>query len=308
MRYRISALVSSAALLFASAWTSFAQVTATGTLQGTITDSSGAVVPNAEVSATDAATGSQRVEHSNGSGVYVFSLLQAGHYEVQVKVAGFATSIHKNVDVFVDRTTTIDSQMEPNIQSEVIAVESGSVPLVDVDKTDISRPVTNTEVENLPLNSRDFVALAILAPGARPVTSYDPTKSRYGVFSVDGSSGRNVNMTVNGVDNKDNSVGGPVMQLPLESIQEFNISTQRFSAANGRSEGAAINVITKSGTNEFHGSIFFQDRDQVFDALNYFEQKGARGYRKQGSVQQTAIRRFGWRPREKEQGVLVLCH
>ena len=92
------------------------------------------------------------------------------------------------------------------------------------------------------------------------------------MFSTNGSSGRNVNMTVNGVDNKDNSVGGPVMQLPLEAIQEFNISTQRFSAANGRSEGAAVNVITKSGTKPVHGSLFFQDRDQAFDTLNYFEQ------------------------------------
>ncbi len=81
-----------------------------------------------------------------------------------------------------------------------------------------------------------------------------------------------MNRTVNGVDNKHNSVGGPVMQLPLEAIQEFNTSTQRFSIANGRSEGAAVNVITKSGSNDFHGSIFFQDRDQLFDTLNYFEQ------------------------------------
>jgi hypothetical protein len=79
-------------------------------------------------------------------------------------------------------------------------------------------------------------------------------------------------MTVNGIDNKDNSVGGPVMQLPLEAIDEFSISTQRFSAANGRSEGAAVNVITKSGSNDLHGSLFFQDRDQALNALNYFEQ------------------------------------
>src|SRR6201999_3517374 len=113
--------------------------------------------------------------------------------------------------------------------------------------------------------------LAILAPGARPVNSYDPTKARYSVFATNGSSGRNVNMTVNGVDNKDNSVGGPVMQLPLEAIEEFNISTQRFSAANGRSEGAAVNVVTKGGTNEFHGSLYFFDRESAFNALNYFE-------------------------------------
>ncbi len=124
-------------------------------------------------------------------------------------------------------------------------MESGGAPLVDTTKTDVSLPITTQQIEDLPLNGRDFVNLAYLAPGARPVNSYDPTKNRIGVFAVDGSSGRNVNVTVNGVDDKDNTVGGPVMQLPLEAVQEFQISTQRFSAANGRSEGALITAITQ---------------------------------------------------------------
>ena len=106
------------------------------------------------------------------------------------------------------------------------------------------------------------------------MNSYDPTKNRIGVFAVNGSSGRNVNVTVNGVDNKDNTVGGPVMQLPLEAIQEFNISTQRFSAANGRSEGAAINVITKSGTNQFMASLYFFDRDEALECHRLFREAG----------------------------------
>jgi hypothetical protein len=250
----------------------FAQATATATLQGTVTDKTAAVVPGADVTISNKSTGLQRVEKSNNAGFYAFNLLPAGIYEMRVAVKGFATGLYQNVELFVGRTTTIDPQLSPSQQAETITVEASGAALVDLDKTDVSRPITPSEVENLPLNSRDFVNLAILAPGARPVTSYDPTKARYGVFATNGSSGRNVNMTVNGVDNKDNSVGGPVMQLPLESIEEFNISTQRFSAANGRSEGAAVNVVTKSGTNDFHGSIFFQDRDQVFDTLNYFEQ------------------------------------
>src|SRR5205085_4427024 len=98
-------------------------------------------------------------------------------------------------------------------------------------------------------------------PGVKATGSYDPTKNRYAILSVNGEGGRNVNVTVNGVDNKDNTVGGPVMQLPLEAVQEFHISTQRFSAENGRSEGAAINMITKSGTNDYHGSLFGLFRD-----------------------------------------------
>jgi hypothetical protein len=272
MGNRILILLLAPALVCLSTPKAFGQVTATATLQGSVTDKTAAVVPGADITLSSKSTGLQRVEKSNNGGFYEFSLLPAGIYELRVAVKGFATGVYQNVELFVGRTTTIDAQLAPSQQAETVTVEASGAGLVDLDKTDVSRPITPSEVENLPLNSRDFVALAILAPGARPVTAYDPTKARYGVFATNGSSGRNVNMTVNGVDNKDNSVGGPVMQLPLESIQEFNISTQRFSAANGRSEGAAVNVITKSGTNDFHGSIFFQDRDQVFDTLNYFEQ------------------------------------
>jgi len=107
--------------------------------------------------------------------------------------------------------------------------------------------------------------LAYLAPGVKATDSYDPTKNRYAILSVNGDAGRNVNVTVNGVDNKDNTVGGPVMQLPLEAVEEFKISTQRFSAENGRSEGAAINMITKQGTNLYHGSVFGFFRDTNLD-------------------------------------------
>ena len=260
------------ALVCLMSWSLFGQITATATLQGTVTDKSGGVIPNAAVKITNKSTGEVRSATSNGAGLYSFNLLPAGTYSVNVTVPGFTNAVFDNVELAVSRTTQIDAELALSQQASTVTVEAAGAALVDTEKTDVSRPITPTEVENLPLNSRDFANLAILAPGARPVNSYDPTKARYSVFATNGSSGRNVNMTVNGVDNKDNSVGGPVMQLPLESIQEFNISTQRFSAANGRSEGAAVNVITKGGTNVLHGSLFFQDRDQTFDALNYFEQ------------------------------------
>ena len=136
-----------------------------------------------------------------------------------------------------------------------------------------AKPSFHNEVEELPLLGRDVANLAYLAPGVRATDSYDPTKNRYAILSVNGQSGRNVNVTINGVDNKDNTVGGPVMQLPLEAVQEFVISTQRFSAANGRSEGAAINMITKSGTNKYHGSGFGFFREQQFNAENVDEQQ-----------------------------------
>ena len=262
------------------------QATATAALQGTVVDKSQAVVPGAEVKITNKETGLARTTTTTDAGLYRFDLLPSGAYDVRVTAKGFAVQIFDGVQLGVAQTRTLDAMLSPSQISEVITVESGGAPLVDVTKTDVSLPVTQQMVQDLPLNGRDFVNLAYLAPGAKPVDSYDPTKQRVGVFAVNGGAGRNVNVTVNGIDNKDNTVGGPVMQMPLESIQEFNISTQRFSAANGRSEGAAINVITRSGTNTPHGSLFFFGRNEALNTQNALEDEKSPYSRQQfgGSV------------------------
>jgi hypothetical protein len=252
----------------------YGQVNATGTIEGTVTDKSGAVVPNADVKLASRDTGLARETKTNAAGQYRFELLPVGTYQVRVTVPGFATATYENVGVAVSQTTTVDVSLSPSAQAETVTVESTGAPLVDTTRTDVSLPISTQQIQDLPLNGRDFVNLAYLAPGARPVNSYDPTKNRIGVFAIDGSSGRNVNVTVNGIDDKDNTVGGPVMQLPLEAVEEFQISTQRFSAANGRSEGALITAITKSGTNQLHGSLYFFDRNQVMNANDYFSEQG----------------------------------
>ncbi len=289
MIYKLLQRSALASLLFvAVSSNSFGQLNSSGTLSGTVTDNSHAVVPGAQVQISSKQTGMARSTTTNNEGTYQFDLLQAGRYEVRVTMAGFAIAAFEGVELAVGRTTTLDSTLSPSKQNETITVESSGAGLVDLQRTDVGVPITPAQVENLPLNGRDFVNLALLAPGARPVPSYDPTKARIGVFATNGSSGRNVNVTINGVDDKDNTVGGPVMQLPLEAIQEFNISTQRFSAANGRSEGAAVNVITKSGTNQLHGSLFFFDREAAFNTLNYLEktQNGGSGQKSPFSRQQ----------------------
>src|SRR5262249_29227101 len=153
----------------------------------------------------------------------------------------------------------------PGTVSETIEVTT-TAPLVDQQKTDVSANITPQQITDLPLIGRDIADLAYLAPGVKAADSYDPTKNRYSILSVNGQGRRNVNVTIDGIDNKDNTVGGPVMQLPMEGVQEFQVSTQRFSAVNGRSEGAAINVIMKSGSNAFHGSAFGFFRDQALNA------------------------------------------
>lgn len=254
----------------ASGW---CQVTATGALAGRVTDKTAAVVAKASIKLTGSDSGLQRSAVSGEEGLFQFELLPAGIYAVTVESPGFAKVSVNSVEVVVGKTTMVNVTLEPGRVTDVVTVEGQSIPLVDLTRTDVSLNITPAQVQELPLNGRDFANLAFLAPGAKPVNSYDPTKNRIAVFGIDGSAGRNVNVTVNGIDNKDNTVGGPVMQLPLEAVQEFNISTQRFSAANGRSEGAAVNVITKSGSNTPHGSLYFFERDTALTANDYFSKQ-----------------------------------
>jgi carboxypeptidase family protein/TonB-dependent receptor-like protein len=245
--------------------TSFAQATASATMEGKVTDKAQAVIKGATVTINNKATGVTRTTLTSDTGAYRFELLPAGKYDVKVSASGFASAVMEGVELLVGRATTLDYVLNPGATTETVTV-TAEAPIMDTQKTDVGLNITPQEVSDLPLNGRDFANLAILAPGAKPVDSYDPTKNRIAVFGINGSSGRNVNVTVNGIDNKDNTVGGPVMQLPLGAVQEFIISTQRFSAANGRSEGAAVNVVTKSGSNAFHGSAYIYERNERFNA------------------------------------------
>jgi hypothetical protein len=245
--------------------TSFAQATASAALEGTVTDKTQAVIKSATVTITNKATGLTRTTSTNDIGVYRFELLPAGKYDIKVSASGFASAVSESVELLVGRATTLDYALNAGATTETVTV-TAEAPIVDTQKTDVGLNITPQQLSDLPLNGRDFANLAILAPGAKPVDSYDPTKNRIAVFGINGSSGRNVNVTVNGIDNKDNTVGGPVMQLPLGAVQEYIISTQRFSAANGRSEGAAVNVVSKSGSNSFHGGAYVFERNERFNA------------------------------------------
>jgi hypothetical protein len=251
----------------------FAQATATGNIIGVVTDATGAALPGATVTATNIGTNAQRMVTSGSAGQYRFDLLPSGVYRVKGEITGFSSAEVKDIQLLVGTTFTANLPLRAGIVNSSIEVTANN-QLVDAEKTDSSSSVTPKEIVDLPLNGRDIANLAILAPGVKMVDSYDPTKNRYAVYAVNGSSGRNTNTTVNGVDNKDNTVGGAVMQLPLEAVQEFKISTSRFSAENGRSEGAALNIVTKSGTNQFHGALYGFFRTQALQTNNAISQQG----------------------------------
>jgi hypothetical protein len=263
MRSGFLAIALAIAYLSISSGRLYAQATASGTIQGTVIDQTRGVIVAADVMITSKATGEKRSVTTNGEGNFRFDLLSAGAYSVKVTKPGFAVQV-QNVDLLLGQTTTANAMLTPGAATEVVEV-TDAAPLVDLGNSGVRQNITPTEVEALPMVGRDVANLAYLVPGVKATDSYDPTKNRYAILSVNGAGGRNVNVTVNGIDNKDNTVGGPVMQLPLEAVQEFQISTQRFSAENGRSEGAAINMITKQGTNTYHGSVFGFFRDAALD-------------------------------------------
>ncbi len=252
-------------LLLMASSLALGQITANSAIAGTVLDETGAAVVGAEVTVSSSATGFSRTVKTTDQGTYRIDPLPAGIYSISASMAGFGTAQANKIETAVGSTSTQDFTLSAGTAKQVVEVTT-EAPVVDETKTSVSQNISPSEVQELPLIGRDVADLAYLAPGVKAADSYDPTKNRYAILSVNGQGGRNVNVTVNGVDNKDNTVGGPVMQLPLEGVQEFTISTQRFDASNGRSEGAAINLITKSGSNNLHGSAFGFFREQAFNA------------------------------------------
>jgi Carboxypeptidase regulatory-like domain/TonB dependent receptor len=243
-----------------------AQTSSTGVVTGVVQNEKGEVVSNATVRAVNVGTNASREAKTSGEGVYEITQLVPGTYRVEVEAQGFSKLVQSDVVVNVLQRTTLNATLKVGQITDVVNVTAEDAPLVETTKTDVSGVVDQRRLENLPVNGRSFASLAVLIPGATLAPSFDPTKSRVGTFSVGGATGRNLNITVDGGDNKDNAVGGILQNFSMEGIQEFALSTQRFSAANGRSGGALLSVVTKSGTNQFHGSIFGFFRDDKLNA------------------------------------------
>ena len=243
----------------------FAQTSNTGTVTGVVKDEKGGLVPGASVKLVNLGTNAERSAVTSEDGNYEITQLVPGNYRLEVTAQGFSKYVVEPVVVNVLQRTTANADLKVGGIGETVTVTGESAPLVETTKTDVSGVIDQRRLENLPVNGRSFASLAVLIPGATLQPSFDPTKARVGTFSVGGSTGRNVNVTIDGGDNKDNAVGGILQNFSMEGIQEFALSTQRFSAANGRSGGALLSVVSKSGSNAFHGSVFGFFRD---DSLN----------------------------------------
>ncbi|MGH9968793.1 MAG: TonB-dependent receptor [Pyrinomonadaceae bacterium] len=244
------------------------QQAANATLTGTVTDPNGAVVAGVSVAATQKATGIRRVTVSNDEGLYVLSNLAPGDYELRIEGKGFTTKVTKTpVSLQVGQTVTLNVPLEIGVsESMTIDLESHTA-LIDNSASLVHGVIQSNEVEGLPLNGRNFLELALLIPGNAPAPNFDPTKTNTVVISSAGQLGRGGNVTVDGADNNDDVVGGAVQNISQEAVQEFQIATNRFSSQLGRSGSSVINIVTKSGTNEFHGSGSFYFRHRKLQGL-----------------------------------------
>jgi hypothetical protein len=237
-------------------------------LSGRVTDQAGAVIAGAKVTATHKATGASREAVTSGEGLYTLANLSPGEYDVKVERESFKTvTSSAPVSINVGTQQTLDISMQVGNVKDVVVNLTAETPLVNSESSIVDGVIAGRQIERLPLNGRNYLELALLIPGNLPAPNFDPTKTGSVIISSAGQLGRGGNITVDGTDNNDDVVGGPLVNISQDAVQEFQIATNRFSAELGRSASSVINVVTKSGGNDLHGSFSFFERDRRLQGL-----------------------------------------
>jgi Carboxypeptidase regulatory-like domain/TonB dependent receptor len=259
-------------LVFLVPFSAFAQGSA-ASLSGRVLDESGAALPGVSVTVTNTATGVTRTTVTEADGTYRFPSLQAGTYDVVADLSGFGSVEAKGVVLNVARQREFDLTLKQAAIKESITV-TADAPLIASEPA-IGTTVSQEELENLPLNGRQFANLGVLAPGTQLNYNADPTKPGQLTIALNGGIGRNINFTVDGGDNTDDTIGGALQNFNLEAVQEFTIQTQSYKAEYGRSSGGVLTVVTKTGTNDFGGSVYGFYREDRFNSITESERLGS---------------------------------
>ena len=255
-----------------------------GSIRGEVLDAHGLQVAGASVVARNLATSETRGVTADAEGVYRFVEMPVGDYEVSAVASGFQEVRVPQVRVEVGVETTVNLALSKVKAQEEVVTVTETVPLLETADTTLSQVVDRQMVQELPLNGRDFGKLVALSPGV----TVDPSgvagsEKGFGQFNSNGNRDRSNNYTLDGTDNNDpffnnsalNQVGitgAPATLLPLDAIQEFNLESQ-FGVEYGRNSGSVVNIITRSGSNQLHGSLYEYSRNSEFDARNYFNVK-----------------------------------
>jgi hypothetical protein len=239
-------------------------------LQGVVRDPNGAVVANASVMARNLGTNISREATTNDEGFYKIVNLPPGNYELTVKAPNYKTAVVQSVNVTVGQTANQDIPLEVGEVSATVTVTSAAPNVVETTATSVSSTVDRQRIENLPINERNYLSFALIAStvgrdSGRPIGPAPTTGLNFG-----GQRGRSNLVQVDGADNTDNSVNASRSTVSQEAVQEFQVVTNSFAPEFGRSSGGVVNVVTKGGTNDFHGNVFGFLRDKSFQARNAF--------------------------------------
>ena len=249
--------------------TGLAAAQATSTITGRVLDQGDAVLPGVTVTVTNQNTGVARTTVSNAEGVYFLPGLEPGVYTVGTELTGFQTSMRQDVNLGVNATISIDFTMALAGLNEAVTV-TGATPLIEVTQSKVASSIEATELQNLPLVTRNVSGMLALLPGAVQIEPVHRSKTNVGSVSYGGSAGTNVIPSVDGADNRDNQFGGPLLAYSTEAIEQFQLATSQFNAADGRTGGAALTMVTKSGTNVLRGSLFGFGRSDKMSAKDFF--------------------------------------
>ena len=256
-----------------------------GTIQGTVTDSSGAALVGATVTIRNVETGIDRITQTSTDGTYLVPELQIGTYTVSVSMNGFQKAVTTGVVVDVASEKRIDAVLKPGQVNQQIVVAGEDLPQVDSTNDTLGGTLTQNTVKDLPVNGRDYTKLIYLTPGvAGSPDQISDSPGSYGTFSMNGARGRSNNFLLDGTDmndgyrndpaiNEAGVFGTPATILPIDAVSELKVLSN-FQAEYGRNAGAVINIVTKSGQNQFHGDFFDYFRNNALDARNYFNPVG----------------------------------
>jgi hypothetical protein len=245
----------------------------TASVLGTVTDSAGAIIPLAIVTATNTGTGATTRVTTDGSGNYTVPQLQPGEYQVSAEFAGFKRAVKDKVTLDVDQRQLLDFRLELGQTSDAVNVSVEAEGL-EAETATVGAVVSNAQTSELPLNGRNFLQLNQLAPGTQPQVKGSNLSSQGGGMEVHGLPETANNFWLNGVDNSTITIGQYVVNIPVYSIQEFRVMSPTYDSEFGRQPGAQINLITRSGGNSYHGDTYLFIRNSVFDAKNYFDPAG----------------------------------